>query len=36
MQYHSQIYQKIDTFGSTIDNTMAKSIKKMVLLAIVS
>ncbi len=36
MQYYSQIYQKNDTFGSIIDNTMAKSIKKMVLLAIVS
>jgi len=36
MQYYSQIYQKTDTFGFTIDNTMAKSIKKWVLLAIVS
>ena len=36
MQYHSQIYQKIDAFGFTIGNTIAKSIKKLILLAIVS
>ena len=36
MQYHSQIYQKNNTFGSIIENTTAKSIQKWVLLAIIS